>query len=118
MKKPTFLAAATAVLLFGVTAASAATMSKLIASDSLNLTGPQQKTAWHDLYMRLLNQKGPSGFSAVVGAVVPSSVATAPVASKAASDVPALKPYDFAVVQKKLVIVNPSDKKIAEVING
>ena len=36
--------------------------------------------------------------------------------AKAASDVPALKPYNFAMLQKKLVIVNPSDHKIAEVI--
>jgi hypothetical protein len=31
-------------------------------------------------------------------------------------EVPLLKPYDFAMVQKKIVIVNPSDKKIVEVI--
>ena len=41
---------------------------------------------------------------------------TAPVTAKAASDVPALKPYKFAKEQKKLVIVNPSDQKIADVI--
>ncbi len=40
------------------------------------------------------------------------------VPSKAARDVPALRPYDFAMVQGKLLIVNPSDKKIAEVITG
>ena len=113
MKKPTLLPVAIAGLLFGITAASAATMAK-----SLNLTGPQQKTAWHDLYVGSLNQNGPSGFSAVVGAVVPNSVTTAPITSKAARDVPSLKPYDFAMVQKKLVIVNPSDRKIAEVITG
>lgn len=119
MKKTMLLPVATAGLLFGITVASAATMSKSInASDSLDLTGPQQKTAWHDLYVGSLNQNGPSGFSAVVGAVVPSSVITARVTSKAARDVPSLKPYDFAMVQKKLVIVNPSDRKIAEVITG
>jgi len=119
MKKPALFPIATAGLLFGITVASAAAMSESInASDSLNLTGPQQKTAWHDLYVGWLNQNGPSGFSAVVGAVVPSNVTTAPVTSKAARDVPSLKPYDFAMVQKKLVIVNPSDRRIAEVITG
>jgi hypothetical protein len=34
------------------------------------------------------------------------------------SAVPALRPYDFAIVQGKLLIVNPSDRKIAEVITG
>jgi hypothetical protein len=119
MKKPTLFSVATAGLLFGIAVASAATMSKPInTSDLLSLTSAQQKTAWHDLYMGSLNQNGPSGFSAVVGAVVPNSVVTAPVTSKAGRDVPSLKPYDFAMVQKKLVIVNPSDRKISEVITG
>lgn len=68
--------------------------------------------------MPSLNQTAPSGFNAIVGAVVPNSVTTAPVPSKAAGAVPSLKPYDFAILQKKLVIVNPSDNKIAEVITG
>ena len=40
------------------------------------------------------------------------------VPSKAARAVPSLRPYDFAMVQGKLLIVNPSDKKVAEVISG
>ena len=86
------------------------------AKDTLMLSNAQQKTAWHDLYTKALNQAAPSGFGAAVGAVVPKSVTTAPMPAKAASDVPALKPYNFAMLQKKLVIVNPSDHKIAEVI--
>jgi len=35
---------------------------------------------------------------------------------KASSDVPALKLYHFVMLQKKLLIVNPSDHKIAGVI--
>ena len=86
------------------------------AKDTLMLSNAQQKTAWHDLYTKSLNQTAPSGFGAAVGAVVPKSVITAPMPAKAASDVPALKPYNFAMLQKKLVIVNPSDHKIAEAI--
>ena len=65
---------------------------------------------------RFREPEGARGFSAVAGAVVPNSITTAPITTKAASDVPALKPYHFAMLQHKLVIVNPSDKKIAEVI--
>jgi hypothetical protein len=46
----------------------------------------------------------------------PSTIVTAPVTARAAGDVPALKPYKFAMVQEKLVIVNPSDGKIVDVI--
>jgi hypothetical protein len=96
--------------------ASAATKMAPPARDTLSLSSKQRKTAWKDLYVKSLNQKTPAGFKAVAGAVMPSSVTTAPVNNKAASDVPALKPYKFAMLQHKLVIVNPSDHKIAEVI--
>jgi hypothetical protein len=111
MKKQS-IALGAALLLSGVATASAA------PSDTLNLTSTQQKTAWNDLYMPSLNQKAPSGFNLIVGAVIPNSVTTAAVPSKAARAVPSLRPYNFAMVQGKLVIVNPSDKKIAEVITG
>jgi hypothetical protein len=126
MKHHKVLALAAALLLAGVTAASAASMTKSSAagtakspaSDSLTLSTAQQKTAWSDLYMGSLNQNAPAGFTAAAGAVLPKSVTAAPVTAKAARAVPALRPYDFATVQKKLVIVNPTDRKIAEVIAG
>ena len=124
MKARTSIALAAAALLAGISAASAAGMQQSsagtkmapLANDSLSLSSTQRKTAWKDLYTGSLNQKAPAGFSAVTGAVVPNSVTTAPITSKAASDVPALKPYHFAMLQHKLVIVNPANKKIAEVI--
>ena len=123
-KTQTAIALVAALSLAGISAASAATMPNASAatkmaqpaSDSLSLSSPQQHSAWKDLYVKSLNQKTPSGFDATAGAVVPNGVKIAPVTSKAASDVPALRPYDFAMAQHKLLIVNPSDKKIAEVI--
>jgi hypothetical protein len=116
-KTQTAIALAAALSLAGISAASAANMpNERPASDTLSLSSPQQKAAWNDLYVKSLNQKTPSGFAATAGAVVPKGVTIAPVTGKAASDVPALRPYDFAMLQHKLLIVNPSDKKIAEVI--
>jgi hypothetical protein len=86
------------------------------SSDTLTLTSAQRKKAWDDLYTGKLNQKTPSGFNATVGVALPSTIVTAPVTARAAGDVPALKPYKFAMVQEKLVIVNPSDGKIVDVI--
>ena len=64
MKKQTSIALATAVLLSGVTAASAATMSNSAkASDTLSLTSTQQKTAWNDLYVPSLIRKHPRDFT-------------------------------------------------------
>jgi Protein of unknown function (DUF1236) len=129
-KTQTAIALAAALSLAGISAASAtgissssampnasaATKMAPPASDSLSLSGPQQHTAWNDLYVKSLNQNAPSGFDATAGTAVPNGVKIAPVPGKAASDIPALKPYDFAMLQHKLLIVNPNDKKIVEVI--
>jgi hypothetical protein len=126
MKTRTSIALAAALLLSGVTAASAAdwmhsssssTMAKP-ASDTFSLNRTQQKTAWSDLSTAASKQDLPSGFNASIGSVVPTTFKIEPVSSRAAKDVPSLRPYDFAVVQGKLLIVNPSDKKIADVITG
>jgi Protein of unknown function (DUF1236) len=129
MKARTTIALAAAALLAGISAASAAppengkmapppasTKMAPPASDTLTLTSAQRKKAWDDLYTGMLNQKTPSGFTATVGSALPSNVVTAPVTARAAGDVPVLKPYKFATVQKKLVIVNPSDRKIVDII--
>ena len=126
MKKQVSIALAAGLLLAGATAASAAgissssspKMSNPAAQDSLSLATSQQKTAWNDLKGQASNQTAPSGFQATIGSVVPSNLKIAPVPSKTATEVPALKPYDFAMVSGKLLIVNPSDKKVVEVITG
>ena len=126
MKIKISIALAAALLLSGATAASAAhwwhsssssTMARP-ASDALSLNATQQKMAWKDLGTEAAKQNIPSGFNATIGSVVPSTLKIEAVSSTAAKDVPSLRPYDFAMVQGKLLIVNPSDKKIVEVITG
>ena len=70
------------------------------------------------LHSRATEQKVPAKFKETVDAIVPSTIKIEPVPSKATSNVPALKSYDFARVNGKLLIVNPSNKKVAEVIGG
>ncbi|MGA2894286.1 MAG: IS3 family transposase, partial [Xanthobacteraceae bacterium] len=110
MKTSTTIAFAAAALLAGVTAASAASMQPR-ASDTLDLNATQQKMAWNDLD-QASNQKAPAGFAAAAGAVVPKTVKISAVPSKAARDISSLRPFDFAKVQGKLLIVNPSDRKV------
>jgi hypothetical protein len=117
MKKQMSIGLAAALLLAGVTAASAAGMAQSTASDSLTLTNTQQKTAWQDLHTRN-KQIAPSTFVASSGTAVPSTMKIKPVPGKTATDISALRPYDFAMVKGKLLIVNPSDRTIADVITG
>ena len=87
------------------------------ATDSLTLTRAQERTAWKDIGKQASSQTAPSGFTASVGATVPSDIALKSVPAKLASRVSALKPYDYALLPGKLLIVNPGDKKVVDVIN-
>jgi hypothetical protein len=123
MKAKTTITLAAAALLAGVTAGSAAEVASshggvaMKAGDSLSLDTAEQKTAWNDLG-RQATQNAPTNFDAMAGAKVPGSLTIKTVPSKVARDVSQLRPYDFAKVQGKLLIVNPSDRTIAKVISG
>jgi hypothetical protein len=97
------------------------TMSKTPAmqsmvKDNLTLTRSQQRTAWQDLSKQASNQTPPSNFTASVGATIPGDITIKAVPAKVAARVSSLKPYDFARLDNKLVIVNPNDKKVVDVI--
>jgi hypothetical protein len=116
-------ALAAAMLLGGTLAGSAAGMQSPggnnmspPAKDTLSLTADQQKTAWNDLSSQAKKQTAPPSFFRSVGNVVSGSVKLEPVTAKAAGDIPALRPYDFAMMEGQLLIVNPSDRKIVAVI--
>lgn len=121
MKAQTAIALAAAVLLCGATAASAEVASSHSGAakpaSMLSLTSSQQKKAWNDMKSASA-QNAPSGFNATAGAAVPNTLKVDAVPSKTARDVPALRSYDFAKIQGKLLIVNPKDRTIAEVISG
>jgi hypothetical protein len=117
-----FLAAS--LLVAGVSAASAAApglpsvSSDMSATphDALTLTRTQQKVVWADLSAQAPTQAAPASFNPAVGAVVPNSITLKTMTKEATSDVPVLTPYDFAWVQGTLLIVNPRDREIAEMI--
>jgi hypothetical protein len=127
--KSHLIAITAAALLAGIGTASAAdmhttsnTMSKTpamqsMAKDNLTLSRSQQRTAWKDLGKQASNQTAPSNFKASVGATIPGDITIQAVPAKVAARVSALKPYDFALLDNKLVIVNPNDKKVVDVIS-
>ncbi|MGY4476981.1 DUF1236 domain-containing protein [Bradyrhizobium sp. USDA 3364] len=123
MKNAIPLAVAALLALSGVSAAAAKPMSghagnrMSAASDTLQLSDAQQKSIWNDVSSHASNQTAPSGFDATVGAAVPSNVSTHPLPRQARRDVPAVRPYRYAMMQDKVLIVNPSDHKIADVVS-
>ena len=99
------------------TTGSASSMSQPVAKDSLSLSASQQQTAWKDISALAAKESAPASFTAKVGVAVPSDLATHPVPVSTASKVPELRPYHYALLSNnKLLIVNPNDKKIAEII--
>jgi len=124
MKSQTIIDLATAALVSGALLASAAPASAALfssshakAADSLTLSSDQQKTAWSDLKGATASS-APSSFQPSTSSALPSTVTVHAVPAKTASAIPALRPYDFAKVDGKLLIVNPHDMMIAEVIGG
>jgi Protein of unknown function (DUF1236) len=122
MKKSVSVAVAAMLLLSGVSVASAASHmsnrsgSSAAASDKLDLSSAQQKSIWKDISRQATNQNAPSDFNPAIGMAIPDGVNTYPLPRQAARDVPAVKPYRYAMLQDKVLIVNPSDKMIADVV--
>ncbi len=129
MKSHLIAIATAAAFVAGTGMASAAdmhatsnTMSKTpamqsTAKDSLPLTVSQRRTVWKDLGKQASNQTAPSSFTASVGATIPGDITIKAVPAKVAARVSALKPYDYARLDNQLVIVNPNDKKVVDVIS-
>jgi hypothetical protein len=83
--------------------------------DVLQLTTAQRS----DIWKRLGNQpaaNAPSGFQPKVGAIVPPSVQLSSLPSSVSSQMPQLQPYNYAMVQSQLLIVDPASKKIVSII--
>ena len=87
-----------------------------MAKDSLSLTTAQEKLAWRDLSKQAasqprrqtsLHRRAPR-FRRITLRQIPRKVA---------SQLRILKPYQFARLPNEILIVNPTDKKIVDVIN-
>jgi hypothetical protein len=113
MKKQTAMVSAAALLLCGVTTAWAAT--EMHGSDTVILSAAQRKAVWNDLSKQATNQNA-SGFDVMTGTFVPSGVKIDPIPSNATANNPQLRPYDYAMVDHDLVIVDPTNKVIVDVL--
>jgi Protein of unknown function (DUF1236) len=123
MKLPLLTCAAVLLVAAG-TAARAADSDAMSGSnaqsapkDQISLSRTQERTAWRDLSRNATQQTAPSSFTPSVGATVPDGITLRTMPQRAANQLPTLKPYDFALLQNKLLIVNPNDKKVVDVIS-
>jgi hypothetical protein len=96
------------------TAASAAAAKH--GTDTVILSAAQRRAVWNDLSKQATNQNA-AGFNAMTGTFVPNSVKIEPMPNKLTANNPSLRPYNFAMINHKLVIVDPSNKVIADVLS-
>ena len=113
-------------LLFGVGGAVAAdgavsAESKTTSeypSQPIELSAEQQKLVWQRVSAQPMNAPPPiTSLPARPGQPVPNDVPLQPLPEQVTADVPALAGYSYAIVQDRLMIVNPASKTVSHVID-
>lgn len=106
------------LLLCSASVASAAGAgSSFRASDDLVLTGAQEQLIWQRLARQ--NSRSADGSSVPAdsfGMAVPASIALHPLPPSVTGPIPMVKPYRYTVQGGTLLIVNPTDRRIVDVI--
>jgi hypothetical protein len=111
---------AAAVLLLlcscGVAAAADAD-ARFRASDDFVLTGAQEYLIWRSVAKQGANgAHAPSGFEPSIYAAVPSSIVLHSLPAAITGRIPMVSPYKYATLGNALLLVNPSDRKIVDII--
>lgn len=124
MKRHLIVIAATAALISAAGAADRQAIQKAssppgesMTDSSLSLTAAQRQRVWNDISRHGVIQIAPSNFTASVGATLPANIIPHMLPAEAPAHVPSLKPYDYALLRNKLLIVDPENKKIVQVID-
>jgi len=101
-------------LLAGMGAAGAASVR---SAGFDGLTDAQRQEIWQGVSKQATNESSPAGFKAAVGEAVPGSIKTEPLPGDVSAKVPAVKSYDFAMLQNQVLILDPSSKKIVDILS-
>jgi hypothetical protein len=99
----------------GASAKAASPASSMHGTDTVILSAAQRRSLWNELSKQATNQSA-SGFEAQTGTFLPKSVKIEPIPGKAAANNAQLQPYDYAMVDHDLVIVDPTSNVIADIV--
>jgi hypothetical protein len=115
MKYQLRLGVAAFALLAGAGVAMAADAGST-SKDHLNLTSAQQKDIWQSVSKQNVKETAAVPFKAMIGEVVPTSIKLHALPSDATREAPAVKSYEFAMLQDQVLLVDPKSKKITDII--
>jgi hypothetical protein len=100
---------------FGASGVLASTGDRAWITDGLTLA--QRDEIWQGASRQVADESAlPADFRADIGESVPASMKLQPMPKNVSDQVPAVKPYDFAMLQDQLLIVDPGSRKIIDII--
>jgi Protein of unknown function (DUF1236) len=98
-------------------AAAAEVRAPFRASDDFVLTGAQESLIWHSVGRQRTNRaNAPSAFEPSIYAAVPSSIVLRTLPAAVTGQVPMVRPYKYVTLGDALLIINPADRKIVDII--
>jgi hypothetical protein len=109
-------AVAVLLLLCSCGVAAAEKRSPFRASDDFALTGAQESLIWHAVSRPGGQDALAPGFNASLYTAVPSSIVLHSLPSAVTRQIPMVQPYKYATQGGALLIVNPSDRRIVDII--
>jgi Protein of unknown function (DUF1236) len=84
-------------------------------ANRVNLTSTQRQKIRKSL-SATSNETAPSGFTARVGEAVPSSLTLKPLPTGVSDQIPAISSDQYALVQGKVLVVDPTSKQILAIV--
>jgi len=87
------------------------------AVPNLKLTAAQKQTIYASISNQKQKETAPPTFNAAVGAVVPASVQLQQLPKTIIDLIPELKNYEYAMVANQVLLVDPKNKQVVEIIN-
>ena len=108
-----------AVLVLRSAALAAAGDAQFRASDDFVLTGAQEDLIWQRMGREIPNDDdgAPCGCKPTLFSEVPFPVALHVLPAAVTAQIPMLKPYRYTKLGKRLLIVNPDDRRIVDIIS-
>jgi hypothetical protein len=108
-----------AMLVLCSTALAAAGDAQFRVSDDFVLTGAQEDLIWQRMGREIPNDDdgAPCGCKPTLFSAVPSPVALHVLPAAVTAQIPMLKPYRYTKLGKRLLIVNPDDRRIVDIIS-
>ncbi len=83
---------------------------------SLQLNAQQKAAIFQSVTKEKVKSPPPANMQVSVGAQVPASIELYPLPANVVSEVPATKSYKYTVAQNQVLIVDPTNMKIVDVI--